>query len=170
MKLAGMGLVMAGCIGIGVYYQMREIFRYRNLQELLKAMTVLEGEIGTMRTPLPDALFQVSERTGGITAAFFQGVANSLADGQGEFAGIWKCKLGDTVSAAQLREQDKNALEELGNMLGYLDVEMQMQSIRLCKRRLETGIKELENEKEKQSKLYPVLGTMAGVLLCILIV
>jgi stage III sporulation protein AB len=170
MKIAGMLLVIAGCVGIGIYYQIREIFRYRNLQELLKAAVVLAGEIASMRTPLPDALFQASCRSGGVVSVFLRSVTEELEGGQGEFSIVWKKKLQENIQAMQLREQDRHELEELGTMLGYLDVEMQIQSLELYKKRVETSIEELESQKEKRSRLYPVLGTMAGVLLCILIV
>jgi stage III sporulation protein AB len=119
---------------------------------------------------MPDALLQSSKRAGGTVSVFLQSVAEELEGGQGEFSQIWKNKLKEKIPAMQFREQDRGDLEELGTMLGYLDVKMQLQSIELYQRRVETSIKELQDQKEKRSRLYPLLGTISGVLLCILIV
>lgn len=170
MKVVGMCLVLLGCVGIGFYYRIREVFRYRNLQELLKAMVILRGEIASMHTPLPDALLQSAKRTKGIAAEFFSAVAGELEEGGGELCVMWQNKLRDCVPVMQLREEDRRELEALGETLGYLDVEMQIQSIELYRRRLEYSIKGMEKESDKRCRLYPVLGTVAGIVLCILIV
>ena len=82
---------------------------------------------------------------------------------------IWRAKLQETVSAMQLCERDRRELERMGEMLGYLDVEMQLQSIDLFSGRVEQGMRDMEGESEKRSRLYPVLGMAAGILLCILL-
>ncbi len=169
MRIIGVCFVLLGCAGMGMYYRMREIFRYRNLQELLKAMMVLRGEIAAIRTPLPEALLHSSRRIKGSIAAFFRLVAGDLEEGRGELNSIWKSRLKDTIPLMQMKEADRTELERLGETLGYLDVEMQVQSIDLYKKRLEYSIKEMEKENEKRSRLYPVLGTITGILLCILI-
>ena len=54
-------------------------------------------------------------------------------------------------------------------MLGYLDVQMQIQALELYEKRLEGSLQMWEREKEKKARLYPVLGTMGGALICLMI-
>ena len=169
IKFFGMCLVFAGCAGLGLYYRMQEIVRYRNLQEIQKAMAVIRGEISAVHTPLPDALYQAARRTRGVISAFFSAVVKELEGGGGELRLIWRAKLQETVSAMQLCERDRRELERMGEMLGYLDVEMQLQSIDLFSGMVEQGMRDMEGESEKRSRLYPVLGMAAGILLCILL-
>lgn len=168
MKVLGMCLIFAGCAGIGLYYRMQEMFRYRNLQEIQKAMAVLRGEISSVKSPLPEAIFQASKRTRGVMSSFFEEVAEELEEGQGELCWIWSSKLKDSVPGMQLCERDRVELERMGEMLGYLDADMQKKSIDLYTERVRQSIQEMEQNGEKRSRLYPVLGTAAGILLCIL--
>lgn len=170
MKLLGMCLVFGGCLGIGLYYRMQELFRYRNLQEIQKAMDVLRGEISSVKSPLPEAVYQASKRTRGVMSSFFAEVAGELEEGQGELSRIWSQKLKDGVPGMQLCEGDRMELERMGEMLGYLDTEMQKRSIDLYMERVRQSIQDMERNDEKRSRLYPVLGTAAGILLCILMV
>lgn len=168
MKWVGMCFVFAGCVGLGLYYRLREICRLRNLYELLKAVTFLSGEIDAMHTPLPDALFHSAGRVRGTASSFFRAVSDGLEEGEGEFCDVWKKKLQETVSSVQLRGEDCRELEEFGETLGYLDAEMQLRCIELYRKRLIYSINGMERENEKKCRLYPALGTIAGVFLCIL--
>lgn len=169
VKFIGMCLVLAGCAGMGIYFRMREIARYRNLQEIQKAVLVIRGEIVSMRTPLPDALTQAARRARGPVATFLTAVSGELDRGGGDLGAVWQDCLKDCIPVMQLREEDRGEFGRLGETLGYLDVEMQLQNIDLYRERLALSIRGMEQEKGKRSGLYPVIGTAAGILLCILI-
>ena len=70
----------------------------------------------------------------------------------------------------ELSEEDWHDLEELGNTLGYLDCQMQLQSLALYRKRLEQSIQMCEAQKEKRTRLYPALGTIGGMMLCLLLI
>ncbi len=46
---------------------------------------------------------------------------------------------------------------------------MQVQALELYEKRLEGSLLAWEQEKEKKARLYPVLGTMGGALICLII-
>ena len=133
-------------------------------------MAVLRGEISAVHAPLPDALFQASKRARGVIASFFSAVAEDLEAGGGELRLIWSRELREMVSDMQLCGSDRRELERMGEMLGYLDVNMQLQSIDLYTGMVEQSMRQREGEGERRSRLYPLLGTAAGILLCILMV
>ena len=68
----------------------------------------------------------------------------------------------------ELGTEDRHELEELGNTLGYLDVDMQLQALKLYQSRLDQSIRSWEREKEKRTRLYPILGVISGLLICLL--
>lgn len=170
MKLAGMLIVFAGCAAVGIYYRMREMLCYRNLIELLQGMMVIQGEISSAHTPLPDAVFQAAKRTRGTASAFLNEVCDRLAERSRDVKDLWKDAVLEYFAHGQLKSEDLAELIRIGEVLGYLDVEMQLQSIRQYQNRLETGIHRQQKEVEKKAALYPALGAAAGILCCLVFV
>lgn len=169
MKIIGMLMVMSGCIGAGLWYSLIYIRKWHNLQDCQKAVMILRNEILYGRTPLPVAFAQMAGRTSGSVARFFSTVARRLEEGGGRLEEIWSAALQEILTSRELGEEDQKELEGLGNTLGYLDTQMQIQALELYEKRLEGSLQAWEREKEKKTRLYPVLGTMGGALICLII-
>ncbi len=170
MRAIGMLCVMAGCISVGVWYRMLYIRKCRNLLAVQKGITILEGEISYGRTPLPDAFHEMAKRTGGCVSEFFEEISRRLSFGGEGMEAVWSSTLREIIGDCELGREEWRDLKELGNTLGYLDSRMQLQSLQLYQKRLAYSIGIWEKEKEKKTKLYPVLGTICGVLICLLLV
>lgn len=169
MRWIGIMCVMAGCAGVGIWYSILYAKRCRNLQNCQKAIGILEGEISFGRTPLPDAFREMALRTGGAVSVFFDTVSKKLCAGTGRMDEIWRETLREVMTDGEMGREDIRELEEFGNTLGYLDSEMQLESIRLYRQRLDHSLKSWEKEREKRTRLYPALGIVCGVLICLLI-
>ena len=170
MKIAGMIVVFAGCAAVGIYYRMREMMCYRTLMELMQGMMVIQGEIASVRTPLPDAVFQAAKRTRGTASAFLNEVCERLEERSRDVKSLWEDAVRKYFDHGQLKNEDLAELIRVGEVLGYLDVEMQLQSIRRYQSRLEAGIHRQQKEVEKKAALYPALGAAAGILCCLVFV
>lgn len=165
----GMLMVLSGCIGMGLWCSQSYVRKWRNLKNCQKAMVILRNEIAYGRTPLPAAFWQMASRTGGTVSAFFDTVAERLEAGGDRLEQIWSATLEEILTAREMREEDRKELADLGNTLGYLDVQMQLQALELYERRLGDSLDIWERDREKKTRLYPVLGTMGGVLVCLII-
>ena len=60
-------------------------------------------------------------------------------------------------------------LNTLGSTLGKSDIDGQMNEINEFKERLNNQIKQAEEEKKKNSKMYKTLGTIGGLVIVILL-
>lgn len=169
MKLIGMLMVMTGCIGAGLWHSMIYLRKWRNLRNCQKAMMILQSEISYGRTPLPEALIQMARRTSGGISLFFETVACRLEEGGGKLEDIWMKTCREILTSKEMEEEARRDLEGLGNTLGYLDVQMQLQVLELYAKRLDSDLERWESDREKKTKLYPVLGTMGGALICLII-
>lgn len=169
MKAAGICLILSGCAGIGIYYRIREGIRCRNLMELQRAVQILEGEIAAMHTPLPDAMRHVAARVHGAVSELFLAAAVGMENKRAQLGMIWQREMEKTISDMQLRREDRQELSGFGDTLGYLDVSMQLQCIALYKKRLDEGIGEMQREKNRKGRIYPVLGLATGIFLCVFI-
>ena len=168
MRGLGMLFVMSGCILIGLWHRALYLRKSRNLLTFQKGIGILEGEISYGRTPLPDAFCEMAKRTSGRVSVFFDEVSGKLESGTGEFSDIWSGAIEKMFRERELGTEDRHELEELGNTLGYLDVDMQLQALKLYQSRLDQSIRSWEREKEKRTRLYPILGVISGLLICLL--
>ena len=91
------------------------------------------------------------------------------ADGQ-VLGDIWSAQIKKKLSGAHLNRTDQNQLETLGEMLGYLDLEMQLSAIDLYLEQLEGNIREADAVIGTRQKLYQTLGVAGGIFLVILLI
>lgn len=170
IKLLGMFLVMAGSLGIGVLYRIRYINRMNNLRECERAMLILQGEMEYGHTPLLEACEEVADRIGGEVGTFFSQIADKLRANEGAFDDIW-CQTAQCVlTTAQMEKEERREWEKVGDTLGYLDLEMQLNTIQLYVNRLKIRMGQMEKESHKRLRMYPVLGMFCGILICLLLV
>ena len=72
-------------------------------------------------------------------------------------------------SDTNLNEEDLHVLLMLSKMLGQTDVEGQISQIEKTEEFLEGQIKEAEEERKKNEKLYTRLGTVLGLAIVIIL-
>ena len=168
LKWIGGGLTIIGCSGLGIWYSIGFLTRYNILQELERGMLILQGEISYGHTPLPQAFEQMARRTGGKVSRFFQKIAFLLEEGAADYETLWNKTIQEFFAHRDMGTEDRKELIQLGKTMGYLDIDMQIQSLELYRNRLCSGIQKMDREREKYVKLYPVLGTMCGAILCIM--
>jgi len=170
MKWLGMCFILVGCVGMGVWYSNNYVRKWKNLLELKKSLVMLKGEISYGRTPLPEAFFRLADKTKGVISKFYRIMAEGLEEGKGDMEYLWKNYLEKCIPEKEMRESDRKELESLGSTLGYLDTEMQLQTLGLYEKQLEQSIYFYEKERENRTRLYPILGTIGGILICIILI
>lgn len=166
----GILFVMTGSICSGIWYRIRLIGQMENLKECKRAMSILRGEIEYGRTPLPEACYEVEKRVGGVCRTFFKEVRESLDEGASSVEAIWCEKTVMLFSSLQMKAQERQEWMRLGNTLGYLDVTLQIRTIDLYLQRLQTSIDQAEQDCQKRMRIYPLLGTFGGAVICLIFV
>ncbi len=170
LKWLGIGMVMFGSVCTGLWYRLRYLGRLTNLRECQRALTILRGEIQYGRTPLPEACREVERRIRGAGQLFFRQVAGKLCEGKAPVEQIWQESAEEIFSSMQMKTQEREEWIRLGSTLGYLDVEMQLRSLDLYLQHLQTSIDQASAECRSRTRLYPLLGTFCGVLICLVLV
>ena len=75
----------------------------------------------------------------------------------------------EQLKGTALTKEDKEEFARFGESLGYLDVEMQKNAMKLYLKELEQKIEYLQKEIPQKRKLYQSLGVMGGIFLLILL-
>ena len=171
LKIAGAFLIIASASGIGMSFGADLKKRSQELRILKQLVCMLRGEIKYTKAPLPEAFLHISARIPEPFSSFLASAAEEMEKADGQVLGdIWSAQIKKKLSGAHLNRTDQNQLETLGEMLGYLDLEMQLSAIDLYLEQLEGNIREADAGIGTRQKLYQTLGVAGGIFLVILLI
>lgn len=169
LKIIGCILIIASSTGMGFFFSNEIKCRVEDLKELKKLISLLRGDIRYANTPLPEAISSIARRHHGNFQGFFNGVCTQLHELSGlTFSEIWKNAVEKELTNTSLSKADKLQLAQFGDNLGYLDKEMQINTLDLYLSQIEDVIEELTKTAKEKSYLYNSLGIMAGVFISII--
>jgi stage III sporulation protein AB len=168
-KMIGCILVILSSAGMGFFFSNEVKCRIEDLKELRKLIVLLRGDIRFGNTPLPEAVSAIARRHKGYYAPFFTKVSTRLNELSGiTFQDIWKDAVENELNDTALSKKDKLQLLQFGENLGYLDKDMQMNTLELFLSQLEDEINELSKTVKEKAYLYNSLGIMAGIFVSII--
>ena len=168
LRIIAICIMTASCAGLGFVKSLGMTRRLNQLKTLKRIEMFLHGEISCARTPLPDALWSISEKTEEPFREFLREVAEDLNRYGGNsfgdvFAENVECHLMDT----KLTKEDRERFSEMGRNLGYLDKDMQLHNLEAYGRELDMTIEEVTKGLPVRKKLCQSLGIMGGLFLAI---
>lgn len=168
VKITGIFLVMAGCIGIGWYLSGKAMRRIRLLEEWEGLLQLLYGELDYAGSDLPDLIRRIS-RQSRDTQNFWKRIDSALRqEDPGRICGIWQREL-QHRDWMVLQEQERRILGELGEMIGQTDRQTQLHAIQLYQQRLKDVLKQAKDAYQGQARVYHVAGITVGSFLVILL-
>lgn len=171
MKIIGCILVIASSTGMGLFFSNEMRCRIEDLKELRKLIGLLRGDIRYANTPLPEAISSITRRHSGNFDIFFNSISAKLHELSGHtFSEIWKEAVQKELADTSLTKKDKSHMIQFGDNLGYLDKDMQMNTLDLFIVQLEEEIKDLSKTVKEKAYLCNTLGIMAGVFIIIIMV
>ena len=170
-KVVGCILIILSSTLTGFYCSNELKSRINDIRELRKLMVLLRGDIRYANTPLPEAICAIARRHEGGYKNFFTRISEVLNENSGNtFSQVWKEAVDSELRQTSLNKKDKSLLIQFGDNLGYLDKEMQMNTLELFLAQLEEEINELSKTAKEKSYLYSTLGIMAGVFITIILI
>lgn len=170
-KVVGCILIILSSTLMGFYCSNELKSRIDDIKEFRKLIVLLRGDIRYGSTPLPEAISAIAKRHEGNFKGFFIKVSKRLSEHSGNtFSQVWKEAVDKELLGTALNKKDKSMLIQFGDNLGYLDKEMQMNTLDLFLTQLEDEILELSKTAKEKSYLYNTLGIMAGIFISIILI
>ncbi len=170
-KIIGSACVIISTTAIGFGQSFRVHLRYKELLELKKLLHLLSGEVRFSGGTLEETFAVMAGRSSPPFNGFFDFLVEEMGKRAGErLVVIWSRAVEGRLSSSHLTGTDKEILLRLGNELGCLDRETQLQTIALAAEQVEDVRKELHVELPKKMRLYNCLGILAGVFITILLI
>lgn len=151
---------------IGKMLAKKYLYRLEELKEMKNALNEFKTKIKFTYEPIPEIFEEIASNTSKNISNIFKNAKEKMKNENAENA--WQDAI--TESECNLTSGDKKTLNMLSKMLGKSDVEGQISQIDITQGFLDKQIKEAENEKNKNEKLYRKLGTIVGLGLVIILI
>ena len=153
---------------IGNLYSKKYSNRLNELEQMKNILNVFKAKIKFTCTPLQDIFEQIYEENKNNIGEIFDYTNKYMNDFSASRA--WEKAIEEKKSQTNFTADDVNVLKTLGKMLGNTDIEGQVSQIELTENFLIKEIKEAEEEKRKNTKLYKTLGVTAGLALAVILI
>jgi Stage III sporulation protein AB (spore_III_AB). len=170
LKIVGIIIIIFSSTGLGVTFANDIKKRVEHMKILKKMVIMLDGEIKYANSPLAEAFSNMAKRIETPFSDFLNKISKELDAFTGvTFKNVWRKHIEQDLKQTKLTEKDKEQLKNLGENMGYLDREMQHNSILLYLEQLEKEIEEAVGELQKKTKVYHSLGIMGGLFLAVIL-
>jgi len=157
----------AAALGFGAVRRLER--RVQELNQLWVGLSMIRRELGWQLTPLPELLRRAAGETKGAVSDFFRLCAVGAGRLNGRpFRQIWQQGL-ECVNL-RLEEDDLEALEQLGGVLGRYDEEHQQKALEQALSRLEEQRRQAVDHRARLGRVYGMLGLTSGLFLVILLI
>ena len=169
-RIMGMIFTIAASAALGFYLSNLGKFRLQDLQEIKKALLILRSEIEYVATPLPEAMANIGKRTSLPVSKIFNHFAENLrSNDSGDSAyHLWLAAIDAHKKETFLKDEDWEVVENFGKTLGYLDKQMQIETIKLTTDYINSQAAGLQEDNSKNQRMYRSLGLIGGVLLLVI--
>jgi len=138
--------------------------RVEELEDIKNSLNVLQAKIRFAKEPL-SKIFKGISKISKNKEIFDKANENMKTMLAGD---SWRKAIRD--SNTNLKNEDKEILSNLGNLLGKTDAEGQINQIEEIKQLLNIQIENANLDKEKNEKIYKTLGMTIGLAIVIILI
>lgn len=171
LKWIGIGLVVCGCTAMGMTLGSDLQKRVMQLREMRKMAVVLQGEIRYGNATMNEAFHHTASRVQSPFREVLEQCACQMEEFRGEgLADIFRQNAEKELKGSALKKEDRELLYNLGGNLGYLDTQMQMNSLEMFLEQVNELCIQAVAEQKNKTKIYHYLGLMGGLFLAIVLI
>lgn len=171
MKLIGCSLIILAGTMSGYTMSRRLKIRLGELKSFEKVISMLRGEIRYNNSTISEAMIHVSKHTISPFDQLLEKTSVQLDAMEGRtFSDIWKNNIDDIKEGTNLSAQELTKIKNIGESLGYLDKEMQLNTFDMFIEQTKKDIVEMEKTIGGNVRLCNYLGVMGGILVVLIIV
>ncbi len=158
-------LILISSTLIGKFLSKKYVYRLEELEDIKNALNILKTKIKFTYEPIPEVFEEISQNVNKNVGNIFTLAKEEMKENSASKA--WELAVEKTE--CNLKKEDKKIIKTLSKLLGQTDVEGQISQIEITEEFLEGQIKEAEEERKKNEKLYTRLGTVLGLAIVIIL-
>lgn len=162
----GMGIVIAGCGGVGARMAWLSRQQNQNLRSLIDALRDMEKELEYRMLPLPQLCRQAAETSHGIVKTLLEELNQELMSQVAPNAKY--CMQAVLGKHRELDPMLHDLLDKLGTSLGRFDLAGQLDGLQVVQAEAQDQLDRLRSGQAERLRSYQTLGLCAGAALAIL--
>lgn len=166
IKYITLFLLLGSSSYIGILISQKYQNRVRELKEMKSSLAIFETKIKLTYEAIPQIFSKIAEKANSSIAKIFKVASEKMEEKNAGEA--WSEALEEVNS--NFNKEDIEILKGLSNLLGKVDLEGQVNEIKLVENFLDTQIEKAEQEKQKSAKMYKTLGVTIGLAIVIILI
>ena len=165
LKIMIYSFIFLTCSGIGMLISKKYEERVYELKEFKNALNMFKAKVKFTYAPIPEIFEEISKNINSRPGKIFKLASiNMKLLTAGD---AWNMAIDSNI--LEINEEDKRVLKDLSRLLGQTDIEGQINQIELTSLFLDGQIKKAEEDKEKNQKMYRILGMIIGLSIVIIL-
>jgi len=165
LKTLALALLFLACGGTGALISRGMLLRVRELERSLQMLASLRAQLQFSRPPLPQMLAAVCGQS--RCPAFLPHCLTRMEGGVA-FPLAWRGAV-ESHGGPGLREEDRQQLLALGELLGASDAEGQREALLVQESLLRTQLEQARTRRDTRGRAIFMLGILSGLTLMILL-
>ena len=162
--------LLLGCGGLGMVFSNRFKERVRQLEILQNAINEIEFSIDFLNITLDRTFEKVAKNIDGPLEEMFSYVAYRLRENPAsDMKKVWNHAIFKYNQALALSQSDIQILMDFSKSLGQGSREKEKNNLKLTSMRLGIALDEARIDAQKNTKMYRVLGFLAGIFVVIIL-
>lgn len=169
IKVIGIIIVLYACVSIGNAYIEKDVDRLILIKEFRKMCLLWKGSIRHSGQDLATSMVDISTKLEIRIKEFLDAVVIEMKKMDGKlFHVIWKDIASKKFENENLKENDRDIVLKIGEVLGYLDRELQIENFEQYIQEFNNVITRLEKEIIEKKKLYKTVSIMVAAFIVII--
>ena len=171
LKIVGVILIIISCYLYGEIAYEKLNSRLIGLKELHKVGRMLKANIRHTGSDIEEVLQDTVTRVRNEVQEFIKEVVQQIKTREvANISFIWNEAITNNFKNIRFSEEELIVIKRLGENLGYMDKEMQIENIELYLHELEEKIEILLFELRQKRKLYRTLSVSIGLFIVLIMV
>lgn len=170
LEIIGSSFVVAGTSFLGFWWAANYKRRMEELGQMEHLMHMLYGEIKYREGNFSESFLSIGRHCNGRIQIFAIQLSDALNEGSGDpFFIIWTNAVKRCWKNSALTEEDKDIFISVGKKMGYLDKEMQLNTIELFLTQIEQRQEALRKMLPEKCRISRLIGVLSGIFIVILL-
>lgn len=171
LKIIAIVIIFLACTYIGFYYGENFNRRYKNLNDILNSLLILNNEVIYGNTPVPQALYYVSQKTTEPLKNLLLNISEKLKNGESlTVHHAFKEEYKKTKEEFFIIDEDEKILSDFTRSLGESGVFGQDKIFNLTIENIKINCKKSEAIANKNTKMYRALGICIGAMIAVFLI
>lgn len=170
-KVIAIVLIFLSCVYMGFYYGEKFKGRYRNLNDILNALLILNNEVIYGNTQVPEALKYVAQKTNYSLSELLSNVSGKLIDGK--TLTVYQAFKEEYIKMKEdfyIIDEDEKILSDFTRALGESGVFGQDKIFNLTIENIKLNCKKSEDIANRNTKMYRSLGICVGAMIAVFLI